>query len=428
MKTRHSRRMVSLAFVFGLSIALAPARSVGAHNHIVIFVDAGAAPGGDGSARFPYRDLKDAVAAADATPDSVLIEVRPGDYVLTEPLLIDRSLDLHGSTETIEGDDGWPTGDAAAGTEARIVAANPVGTQGLFVVGRGDASVMSDVSIRGFVFQGATNGVDVLLRRVQNYELTGNIFRAPAFVGMQSVASSGQAAQNYFSGVSTGAILNGGYPESPSSVVFLGNRSVRNLLGGLVLNGASIDIPELGDELNAVVRGNDLSDNTTNPSNSFGLRLFILRRDRGAPGDSQSSAHIQALVQDNRISGDLIGISIDAGFPYRSVGNVCDPRVFSGSVEVRFAGNTVVGSLLAPALVTFTRNTAALKPETLPLWQYLHAATFVIDDADGALENAWIDHPESDPVLGPCPGDATHESLGNVLIYNESVVPNGRNF
>jgi hypothetical protein len=142
-----------------------------------------------------------------------------------------------------------------------------------------------------------------------------------------------------------------------------------------LLNGASINIPELGDELDVVVRGNDLSSNTEPASlNIFGLRLFILRLGLGAPGDSQSSARIEALVQ------------------------------------------------------TFTRNTAALNPAMLPQWQYLHGATFVIADRDGTLANAWIDHPESDPFLGPCAGNATPESLGNVLIYNGVVVPNGRNF
>ena len=64
----------------------------------------------------------------------------------------------------------------------------------------------------------------------------------------------------------------------------------------------------------------------------------------------------------------------------------------------------------------------------LPQWQYLHAATFVITDRDGTLADAWIDHPEFDPFLGPCPGDAAHEPLVNVLIYNDAMLPNGRNF
>jgi hypothetical protein len=196
----------------------------------------------------------------------VLIKVMPGDYVLAEPLLIDRSIDLRGSSELIEGDDGWPAGDAVPGTETRIVAANPVGSQSLFVVGRADATVLNDISIRGFVFQGATNGLEVLLTRVQNFEVAGNIFLAPAFLGMQSVASSGRATGNYFSGVGTGAALTGGYPASPS--------------------------------------------------------------------------------------------------------------IYSGDINVSFAGNTVAGSLLTSALVTFTRNTAALNPAMLPQWQYLHGATF----------------------------------------------------
>jgi hypothetical protein len=33
----------------------------------------------------------------------------------------------------------------------------------------------------------------------------------------------------------------------------------------------------------------------------------------------------------------------------------------------------------------------------------------------------------SDPFLGACPADATNETLGNVLIYNGVVLPNGRN-
>jgi len=399
-----------------------------AANQVVIHVDDDAKPGGKGSVRFPYNNLPEAVAAAHATSSAVVIKVEPGDYALAEPLVIDRSLDLRGSTEQVDSDDPWPTGEVAAGTETRIFATNPLGSQSLIVVGRSDGGVANGVHISGFVFEGTATGIEVLFTRVQDYWLANNIFRAPAFLGMQSVASSGHVTGNHFSGVGTGAIFTGGYSASPSTIAFTGNRSVRNSLGGVLLNGASINIPELGDELNAVVRGNDLSDNTLNPSQSFGLRVFILRRDLGAPGDSQSSGHVHALVRGNRIDGNRIGISIDAGFPYRSVGAVCDTRVYSGAIDLKLAGNTLANSLLTPALVTFTRNVAALNPSMLPQWQYLHAATFVITDRDGTLADAWIDHPEFDPFLGPCPGDAAHEPLVNVLIYNDAMLPNGRNF
>jgi hypothetical protein len=71
---------------------------------------------------------------------------------------------------------------------------------------------------------------------------------------------------------------------------------------------------------------------------------------------------------------------------------------------------------------------AALNPAVLGQWQYLHGATYTISDPNGALADAWIDHPETDPFLGPCAGDATNEALGNILIYNGAVLPYGRNF
>jgi hypothetical protein len=261
---------------------------------------------------------------------------------------------------------------------------------------------------------------------VQQYLVADNIFRAPATFAFTSVASSGKLIANHLSGIGTGAIFNGGYPESPSNVVAVGNRAVGNNLGGILLNGASINIPELGDQLSAIVRGNDLSGNTG--TQGFGLRVFILRRDAGTPGDSQSVAHVEALVQDNRLVGNRVGLMVDAGFPYRRVAGVCDPRVFSGTIDLELLGNSLSDSILAPALITTTRNNAALTPSMLPMWQYLHGATFSISDRDQTLMGAWIDHPTADPFVGPCPADATHEILENTLIYNGVEVPNGRNF
>jgi hypothetical protein len=97
---------------FALLVALAVSASAVTAKQAVILVDDDAAPGGDGSARFPYRDLHDAVAAANAVSGPVLIKVEPGDYVLAAPLLVERSIELRGSTELMVGDDGWPTGEA----------------------------------------------------------------------------------------------------------------------------------------------------------------------------------------------------------------------------------------------------------------------------------------------------------------------------
>jgi len=412
----------ALMVVIAVSVASVPARTAPA---VVIHVDDDAAPGGNGTGRFPFDNLPDAVDAARTVSGSVTIEVRPGDYPLAATLVIDRSFELSGSTEQIHGTDSWPTGEVVPGTATRVFASNTALTQ-LVLVDRGDGTVLANVNIHGFVFEGTVGGISLLMNRVQDYWIADNVFRAPANFAMQSVASSGRVSGNHFSGVGTGAIFTGGYPGSPSNVVVQGNRAVRNTLGGVLLNGASINIPELGDEINATVLDNDLSENIGNQG--FGFRVFILRRDLGAPGDSQSSASVVALVQGNRIVGNRVGVYIDAGFPYRRVGTTCDSRVYSGVIDLRFAGNTLSGSLLTSGLVTFTRSLAALSPTMLPQWQYLHGSTFSISDRDGILAGAWIDHPATDPFLGPCPADATNEALGNVLIYNGQVLPNGRNF
>lgn len=409
--------VAALGAVFATPAQTAPA--------IVIYVDDDAAPGGDGSSRSPFNNLPDALAAARAT-SATRVNLAPGDYALASTLVIDQPLELRGSSVLAHDVDGWPTGEVAAGTETRVFSTNPTLAQ-LLLVGRGDGGVLSDVRIQGLVFEGTVPGISMLLTRVQDYWVADNVFRAPARFGLQSVASSGRVTGNYFSGVGTGAIFNGGYAASPSTVVVNGNRSVQNTLGGVLLGGASINIPELGDQLNATVRNNDLSGNT-DPTQGFGLRVFILRRDLGAPGDTQSAASIEAVVKGNRLDGNRIGVMIDAGFPYRRVGNVCDSRVYSGDIYLELAGNTLTGSLLAPSLVTFTRQVAALNTLLLPQWQYLHAATFTISDREKTLADAWIDHPASDPSLGPCPGDTTNEPLENALFYNGVEVPNGRNF
>jgi hypothetical protein len=393
----------------------------------VIHVDDNAALGGNGSGHSPYNNLMDALEEARTTTAAVAIKVAPGDYAIESSLVIDRSLELRGSSVLIEDADGWPTGAVEPGTETRIFGTHALGTQPVVSVGRLDGDVIDDVVICGFAFEGTSGGIEVLVRRVQGYTIKENLFRAPAFLGLQTIASSGRVAGNHFTGVDTGAVLAGGYVASPSIVTFTGNRVVGNNLGGLVLNGASIGIPELGDKLDVAVRGNDLSNNTASIATA-GVRLFILRRDLGAPGDSQSTGNIRALLQGNRIIGNRIGLLADAGFPYRRVGTTCDQRVYSGSIDLTLKGNTLTDSLLTPALITFTRNTAALNPATLPQWQYLHDARFTITDREGTLADAWIDHPERDPVLGPCVGDIVNETLNNILRYNTVNLSNGRNF
>jgi hypothetical protein len=288
-------------------------------------------------------------------------------------------------------------------------------------VGSSDDPVIDAVTIRGLVLVPAEGGSGIVLTRVQGYAVRDNVIGAPAYLGFESIASSGIVEGNHISGVVIGAILDGGNPGSPSVVAFRGNRSVGNFTGGLALSASSFG-PTEGDQLEAVVRHNDLSDNSA-AGLAFGVRLVLF-----GPETPQSATRLRALLLGNRMVGNRIGMSIDAGFPYRGAEDACEPRVFAGTIDLQLRNNTLRNSLLAPALITFTRRDAALIPDTAPEWQYLHHSTFSITDRQGTLADALIDHPRRDPVLGTCPRDAVAESLGNVLRYNGSVVPSGRNF
>ena len=178
------------------------------------------------------------------------------------------------------------------------------------------------------------------------------MFRTGGKYGLESIASSGQVIGNHFSHLLTGAILAGGYAEPPSKVLFKGNRSVENGLGGLLLNGASAFIPEHGDQLSAVVRDNDLSRNV-----DFGVRLFVIFRVPGFPGDTQATGNIHAFLKGNLIRDNFEGVMIDAGFPFRELeGGECDPRFnYSGSVTLRVEDNTVTGSADSSLWILTTR-------------------------------------------------------------------------
>jgi len=395
--------------------------SVLENGRLVIHVDDDAGPGGNGSGRYPFDNIADAFALAQSLGGAVVV-VEPGQYPVSSTLRIQTPIDLRGSNVMEVDDAGRPTGSIAPGTETRIVGTAALGTSALLSVSPSDDGVLHGVEIRNFTFDSGPARDDLSVNRTQGYSVYANAFRGSATNGIFSVASSGKIVGNYISDDVTGAAVAAGYPASPSSVEFVGNRVVRNL-AGLVLIGSTSRVPETGDELDVLVRNNDLSENNRVAGFSFGLRIFTINRPLGAPGDTQSTGNVRATIQGNRIADNQIGVTLDAGFPFRQVGPFCDPRIYAGRFDLELRGNTVSGSLFIPALITFTRNQAALHQVPLDVWQYLHSAIYNINDDDGTLADAWIDHPELDPFVGPCANDATHEALGNTLIYNGTVLP-----
>ena len=234
------------------------------------------------------------------------------------------------------------------------------------------ATVVRGVTVRGFVLKHADFGTELTIRRVQDFEVRGNKFRAPGRFGIETIASSGRIVGNHFQGIQTGAVLAAGYRASPSNVMFKGNRSVDNDLGGVLLSGASVFIPELGNQLDAVVRDNDLS------RNEFGMRLFVLFRVPGEPGDTQETGHIRARARGNQLHDNVTGFLLDAGFPFRfdPRDSTCDPRIYRGSIDLDLADNSVSGSF-DDAWIVFTRwpgppsipsgDTCTARPTTLQI-------------------------------------------------------------
>lgn len=400
----------------------------------VIHVNRAAQPGGDGSWSFPYRSLQLALQKARATEGAVTIRVAPGRYVVYSTLMINRPLVILGSSELVHGPDGLPTGEVMPGTETRIVAGASLAAEPLFSVGRADGHVISGVTIQKLVLTHADPlATELTLRRVQDYRVSNNVFRTGGRIGLESIASSGKVIGNHFSQLETGAILAGGYLESPSNVLFQGNRSVDNAQDGVLLNGASILIPEHGDQLVADVRSNDLA------RNYFAAHLFIIFREPGLPGDTQETGNIQALLRGNIIRDTTAGVVIEAGYPYRELeGGACDPRNYSGSVDLSVEGNTLINNFYGNLWVTLTHwpgGVASTAPEFFAAWDYLHATRITIADPQGDFEQQnditygtiFYDNPARDPHVGSCAGDEDNERLGNVLRYNGELL-RGRDY
>ena len=132
-----------------IASVLTCAFSASAERVEIIHVDDDAPSGGDGSGNQPFDNLHSAVQCANASPARVRVIVRPGDYVLTTPLLIERSIELHGSTMLSFDSDGLPTGAALPGTETRIIASGLPGPASLLLAQRTDGGAIGEVHIRG---------------------------------------------------------------------------------------------------------------------------------------------------------------------------------------------------------------------------------------------------------------------------------------
>jgi hypothetical protein len=430
MRTRNS------ALAFAAVVLAAGCQTEGVDDLSLAFVssmhvDDDARPDGNGSPGRPFDNLPDAIDQARGLGGGVRIMIAPGVYELTETLAIDFPVILLGANDMEDDGSGWPSGQVAPDTETVILSAAALGTNDLVKVGSETGPVIEgQVAFRNLTFDLGPNFAHALhIVKAQDFAVTGCIFRGEdANIGIFPVASSGLIAYNHLS-VGAGISVNAGTPGSPAVVEVRRNRGRGNSFGGLLLNGSGWDLPETdADQLDVVVTDNDWSDNHAEGMR-FGIRVFLIRRDSGRPGDDQDTGNVTALIENNRIVGNDLGMSIDAGFPFRNFGGdpptSCDERVYHGSFDLELSGNELSGSFVAPALISFSRHITYGDPSQLESWQFLHDTTYTISDPDSSLAGFLLDHPGQDPFTGGlCPGDDVRETLANQLVYNGVPVPN----
>lgn len=395
------------------------AASVSPRANLVLHVDASAPSGGDGSGRNPYQNLGDAVSRANNEGGAQII-VSAGTYPVTQAIRIESPVTILGSNVMSLDADGLPTGVIALGTETRIVGAGTLAADTILFIGRSDGAIIRGVKLANLTIEapvGTQNSLIIV--NTQDFDIRDNVMKGPAPLNIATAAASGQVRGNYITGVGCAICIGGGNAASPSVVDVRGNRAVNNRNGGVLLDGSGTDVGELADQLDATVENNDLSDNTTGNA-AFGLRVFIIRRDPDKPGNTQSTGFVRAVVRNNRIVHNQVGVILDAGFPYRRFNNVCDSRTYSGGIDLTLTNNVISGNTLLPALITFTRSTTTLNSAQLPLFQFLHNSTFTVTDPDGSLAGYHLDHRLNDPVIsGPlCPNDLVSEPLENHFLYN----------
>lgn len=173
---RILRFPIAAALMAIVVVALMSPNLALAIQRVVIHVDDDAAPGGDGSPRFPFNNIADAFALAGSFGGAVVV-VEPGQYPVSSTLRIQSSIELRGSNVMQVDDAGWPTGSIAPGTETRIVGTAALGTSDLVSVAPSGNGIVQGVEIRNLTFDsGPARGNDLSFNRTQDYSVRESVF------------------------------------------------------------------------------------------------------------------------------------------------------------------------------------------------------------------------------------------------------------
>lgn len=436
-------------------------------EHRTLYVDAAATQNGDGSRHRPFWRITDAVVRAralrqedgDEQEKRIVIHVRPGTYVGSYdrdhlagnprlellPIILNVSdLSLEGRTELDEDSDGLPTGTYPHESETLLTTDRPLtgGQMLLLIATTTDGMAGNRVSVNGFVMDAqdlvpANTGFDIYADRVSAFSIHHTLLQHGGTAGGGTRLASGIFEANFLApNIDVGVFINGGSMVHPASVTVRRNRSIGNVGGTTVTAVGSLvtldlgtnplmleplqmiydrnnpeDVRNIPDTLEATIEGNDFSDNQF-----FGLRCFFYPPSLYTTVDVTQpiTAFLHVTVRDNRLNRNADhGIDVDAAFASRNY-----TRQLTGMFEGTFEHNALIDNGRNAGLFTFTHKGASLGYQPRNLWKYMQESTWQVVDLDGELAGFDYDHPLNDPF-----DDSS--VVGNMLIYNGEVQPNG---
>ena len=470
MKIQSWQSTANRFFCFAITSATfcltAGALFVGLTRAENLYVDAVAAPNGDGSSARPYWRITDAVLRARGdrrnavipAKERITIYVAAGTYYGSYdaqklganpqwemlPIILNvPNLTLSGATVLDADAQGLPAG-VHAGLETILATKDSHLVDALHalivIAGTTDGSAGDGVTVNGFDLQQKQGGSSDPIRtfglwveRVSDFEIRGNVFvQTP--IGLGTRLASGVVQGNFFNASELGLIITGGSIVQPAVVTIAGNRAIGQSEGGLILSGVAglaslalgantVTLPllqktfdrrdpqdrrNIPDTLSAIVTGNEVSDN-----GHFGARLWGYTPSKYSTTDGTLTSVLNATLTGNSFlrNGDY-GIAVDAGWADRSF-----PLTLSTAFTGTFQGNLFSANGRGPALFTFTTFWVSVGLNFPKYDKFQNQSFYQITDLDAELTGFDYDNPTTDPFDGT--------TLSNTLIVNGTVIPPG---
>jgi hypothetical protein len=317
-----------------------------------------------------------------------------------------------------------------------------VGLQGLLLIATTtDGMAGNRVSVSGFVMDAQSpgsddGGVNIYADRVSDFAIHHNLLQH-ADQATQTRLASGTFEANFISSNSNvGIFTTGGSRVHPASVTARRNRLTESVKGAsffALANFAQLHLganplmleplqmsydinnPEdrqnIPNRLEATIEGSDISDNS-----NFGLAGSLYPPSSYTTADATQpiAGSLSVTVRDNRLNRNgNYGMIVNAGNVSRS-----NPRQFTGIFEATFERNALICNGRNTSEFGFVNGMASEGKVSRENFKYMQEATIQVTDLDGELKGFDYDHPLNDPF-------DDSPVVGNVLIYNREVQPNG---